>query len=334
MTVSNYNLPSKFFPFLLGHPSCTSNDIKNEIDKLGKEFLSKVEDSFMHFGKCVLEFPHNEKLATTPDTHLSCVRNAEKIRNFIINNKLEAEFAVPKKFLYDLGNKDYCVVYVRLDISEEVVSLYSTETREEIMNVPELELEGQEQALKRGAQERDLTPSQAKALAELSILGYTDQTFNNFFFTVDGKVAILFTDPVKRVTAGKTNSFFVDKSALLANQSICGIAKLKQFCIDPEARKQVELVEKNHVLWTIAKLTLKLALGCLVIYAIPRAISSLGLPGRVATLLKVSLLTLPLIKNIGLTIQVLHVLSVWTMSCSVDKGMKQILASEKRWMLI
>lgn len=334
MNVSNYNLPNKFFPFLLGHPSCASNDIKNEIDQIMQSCLIvNLKNNVFDCGKWILKYPRTDGLPTNPDTHLYRVRKAEKIRNYIINNKLEAEFAVPKKFLYQLENKDYCVIAEKLELSQDVVSLYSDETRKGI--TIQLELVGQVSALAKGAKERPLTPTQAKALAELSILGYTDQTFNNFFFTRDGKVAIIDSEPLKRllkktIAASKINSFICDKSGMLTCHSVAGIAKLKQVCTDPEARKQVELVEKNHVLWAIAKLTLKVVLGCLVIYSIPRAISSLGLPSKAATLLRVSLRTVSVIKTIFLTLQVLSVSNMWFMSCNGDKGLIAIQEIEKK----
>lgn len=99
MNVSNYNLPNKFFPFLLGHPSCASSDIKNEIDQIMQSCLIvDLKNNVFDCGKWILKYPRTDGLATNPDTHLYRVRKAEKyaITLSITNWKLSLQY--PRNF--------------------------------------------------------------------------------------------------------------------------------------------------------------------------------------------------------------------------------------------
>ncbi len=53
-------------------------------------------------------------------------------------------------------------------------------------------------AFAKNSPQRSLTPIQAKTLANISILGCTDLSYNNLYFTQDGKVALIDTEPHKR----------------------------------------------------------------------------------------------------------------------------------------
>jgi len=151
-----------------------------------------------------------------------------------------------------------------------------------------------------------VTPEQAKALAELSVLGYTDLTYKNMFFTTDGKIAIVDTEPVKRIIKklfflNPISVFLNDKDALLTAQSIAGIIKLKTVCSTLDAKQEVEKVEKNAAMWTLAKLVCKIAIACLALYFIPAAV--IPVSGLLATCIKVCLV----LKTINLTVRLLDI---------------------------
>jgi hypothetical protein len=337
--MNNNNLPLKFLPFLLGHSSCLYSKaavLKQDIDsKLKTRTTVNIKENYiLDAGKWILKLPRTG-INTTPDTHIYRIRKAEKIRNFIKVNHLEEHLKVPKKFLYESKNGEYFVAAKKVDLSNEVASVSDISFKN---NISSFTLGGQCKAFNEGASQRDLTPTQAKALAELAFLGYTDQSYNNVFFTKTGKVAILDTEPVKRVmkkTVVSSNFFMllIDKQTLLATQAITGTAKLKAYCTNPEALRQVEIVERKHVLWNVAKLILKIAVCCLVIYYIPVLIASSTLPVIVATALKVSLIAVLSIKTCTLTTNLANLLLTWKHSCNGFAGLTNIVRTEQQGLL-
>lgn len=272
------NLPAKFVPFLC------PDSIKNEVEPLFKERKIYLKDNVYDFEKWIIKAPRRGFLST-PDTHLYRIRKAEKIRAYIQKNGLEEHIAVPKKYLYYKKDEQrYYVVAEKLDLSAEIVGIESSLLEEDLKSTTE---PGQLEALRRGAKKRSLTSIQAKALAELSILGYTDLTYNNMYFTKDGKVALLDTEPQKRLFKKTLQSSFIcrwliDKKSILSRQSIIGFAKLKMWTDEFSALKAVQKVERNHVIWALTQLVTKIAIFSLVIYSIPAI-------GIITTALKIGL---------------------------------------------
>lgn len=321
------NLPSKFQPFLIGSPNCSAN-IKNEIDTIFQQPLEPLKSNYIFdAGKWVLKLGRTDGLNTTPDTHLYRVRKAEKIRTFIHQNNLDDHIAVSKKLIYlNTSQNQFYVVAEKMDLSSEVATPSSVENETALKSLSSLG--GQVQALANNAPKRSLTPIQAKTLAELSVLGSTDLSFNNLYFTRDGKVAIIDTEPQKR-SLKKTvmkSLFFVlfgDKGALLSQQSLAGIAKLKIYVDNPIALKAVQRVERNHVLWSISKLITKFAVVTLAIYFSP-GIKKLVPIAAVATTLKVSFIAVAVLKSIFLTTNIVSIYMVWHLSFQGLQGIGQI----------
>lgn len=335
MNITIDNLPSKFLPFLLGFKEC-KKDIVEDIDKVFEKPLkplSKTRDYVFDAGDWVLKLGRTDGFLTTPDTHLYRIRKAEKVRQYITDHHLENDLMVPEKYLYwNKSEKQFYVVAKKIDLSDEVATPANKEFKS-VFEEAAKTTEGQVRAFVEGKPQRSLTAVQAKALAELSILGYTDLSYNNLYFTLDGRVAIIDTEPQKRglnknFTKSLIGSWLTDKGALLAQQTLSGTAKLKLYCDDQEALKEVELVEKNHALWSLAKSAVKIAFASLMIYA-ATFVSRLPIPPVVAKVLRVTMITLLAIKLLMLTLSMLSIYRIWGLSHQGLQGVLQIMVHEK-----
>ncbi|MFY7842957.1 MAG: hypothetical protein ACOVOR_02970 [Rhabdochlamydiaceae bacterium] len=330
------NLPLKFRPFLLGSPSCSAN-IKPEIDAIFQKDLKPLEKAFSSYifdgGNYILKNSRQDGSLTPPDTHLYRIRKAEKIRAYIQKNNLEDHLVVPKKYLYwHTQEEKFYVVAEKMHLSKEVASLAS----------PDLELQyrkcgksfGQCASLSSGATQRDLTPIQAKTLAELSILGYTDLSYNNLYFTLDGKIAIIDTKPQKRalnkiLCSGAISLLFFDKTVLLSQQSIAGIAKLKTYVKNPIAMKKVNRVERNHVLWTMTQLVMKISLLNIVLYFNHRITTRIPLT-VLRTTLETTITVTTILKICFNLLNILKIHLLWSLSCKENgEGLDLIRQREK-----
>ena len=310
-------LPEKFHPYLIGHPKCcldpaAQDQIKNILSQ-PKVFL---KSNVLGVGKWILKHTRTDFI-TTEDTHLYRVRKAEKVRRYIEANGLQEELIVPKKWICR-WREDFWTVSEKIDLSEEVASPIKG-FQEWVRPEEAAQVGGQLNALcNLGKPRREINPTQARALAELSILGYTDLTYNNLYFDKAGKVAIIDTEPVKRalkkeVFAGSLPRFFGDKGGFLSMQAVAGIAKLKMVCGNPEALKAVESVETRLVVWTIAKLVAKLALAIFVMWNASPILAVFPLGGAVLVL-KPILIAIAVIKTISLLSLVASNSVLWMLS--------------------
>jgi hypothetical protein len=326
------NLLPKFRPFLLGNQECTA-ECKAEIDQIfsSRSTSDKIKDYIIDAGNWILKLERSDALPTTHDTHLYRVRKAERYRNFIQENGYENDLMVPKKYLYwhEIQQKFY-TVSEKVDLSDEVakpdpefgrqISVASRYQLEDQMAQMGLDFsKTQTGALKFGKQQRAITPTQAKALAELCLQGYTDLSYNNIFFTQDGKIAIIDTEPVKRAVK-KTfdESYFSmilgEKRITLCSQKILGFKKLKLACSDEAAIKEVEKVETNHVLWNIAIQVTKIAITCLALYVVPTALALLPIGAAAAGALILAFKIATCTKLVFLGTQLAYTMANWAMS--------------------
>jgi hypothetical protein len=332
MNITINNLPQKFYPYLLGHESCPAT-FKHEIEKVFKRPLKNLKGNYIFdAGNWIIKKGRTDGLETTPDTHLYRIRKAVKIQKYIQSKGLEQHIMVPKKFLYwHEKESQFYVICEKVALSTEVPM--PTSDYEKAIGSSMYLAGGQVAALAAGSPRRALTPIQAKAMAELSFLGYTDLTYNNQYFTLDGRVAIIDTEPHKRglkkqFASSKIIFFLGDKSALLAQQSIAGIAKLKLYCSNPNALREVEKVEKKHVLWSIAKLIGKIAVGCLIMYFTPGVVALLPIGAVAIASLKITIMTILSIKMLFLSLNVLSVYYIWKKSHQGLEGASSIYEAE------
>nr|MBA3817158.1 hypothetical protein [Parachlamydiaceae bacterium] len=192
------DLPAKLQPFCLGHSKCSIKETNRE--ELLQIFhnSTEIKPNIFTSDKWIFKSPRLE-ISQLPDTHLYRVLKAKKIRNYIQKNGLEEHIIVPQKFIIKnsstSGLCSYIVVSEKIKLSEEVIKptdLLEAEIKTEVNQV------GQAKAFLEGKPQKELSIQQAKALAQLAFLGYTDQTYNNVFLTTEGKVAVLDTEPMHR----------------------------------------------------------------------------------------------------------------------------------------
>ena len=286
MTLSINNLPKKFYPYLLGHAECKAT-YKNEIDAVFQKplrpLVQKPQDGqyavrpyIFDAGNWFLKLNRTDQANIRPDTVLYRVRKAAKIEKFILENHLQNQFALPKKHLYwHLEEKRFYVVSEKLQLSNEVAEPVNAQIEQQFTQAAG-QVHGQAEALANGVSKRSITAEQAKNLARMCLeLGYTDLSYNNLYFNQEGKVAIIDTEPVQRTFKKTIFSFFVfrlglgDRVGFCAEHALGGISRLKLYCSNSLAMKSVEKVEKNHILWNLAKLISKLGVTCLMIYVAP-----------------------------------------------------------------
>ncbi len=336
LTPSISNLPTKLRRFLIGDLTCDCpSKLKDTIDaKFQQESLTPLKSTYIwDGGEYVIKGQNADGRLTTADTHLYRVLKAEKIRSYLNKNDLNKYVAVPKKFIYfHEKEKKFYVVAEKMNLSREVAKPASTEIA---YNFKQDNLSGgQAKALHDGAEQRSLTSIQAKTLAELSILGYTALSYNNLYFTQEGKVAIIDTEPKKRRLKKAFNSsyfwfLFGDKGALLSQQSIAGIAKLKLYTDNPFALKAIQKVERTHVLWRMATLIAKIFAVTLVIYFTPTIMALIPI-ATLAVTLKVSLIAVAVLKNLFLILNILSVYQIWNYSYEDMPGFIEIYNLETK----
>lgn len=331
-------LPPKFRPYVLGSAQCSAPPgTKEAIDAVFTQPLISLKGNYIFdVGNWVLKLNRTDGIPATEDSFLYRVRKAEKLRRHIQQNGLQNDLVVPQKFLYwhETQHRFY-VVSQKIDLSSDVVQP-TKEAHDAYKAFPKDAIDqigGQFKSLLTGIPtQRPLTPLQAKGLAELAVLGYTDQSYNNVFFTRDGKVAIIDTEPVKRlakkkVFQSKVWAWLWDKGFLKAQHTLTGLAKLKGDCSDPLALKEVEKVEKKHVLWSIAKLVAKIAIVALLFTAIVSAINIFSISGIALFGLAIPLAAFTS-KILVLMLNIASIMKLWSLSHQGIQGVGQIALLE------
>ncbi len=312
--INSLTLAPKFYTHLLGHSKCIAPDnVKQEIEKIFENFdQSAPIDNKENIRDCGAWVVKNSRaqfgVFTTADTHLYRVRKALKVKKYISENHYDNEIAVPDKYIYfNPKDEQLYAVCKKLNLSNEIAGIESPAWESYLKEG--YSRSGQVQALRDGKPKRNLTFTQAKASAELSFLGYTDFNYTNLYFTQDGKLAILDTEPfnraLKKTLCSGLKGYFFDKVALHAQQAIEGIARLKHYCTDPKAMQVVKQIERNNALWNIAKLVTKITLIALVGVSIIALMSKISLIGAVA------LITLVSLKEIVLFYQLNNLCLAW-----------------------
>lgn len=329
MTINPSTLPSKFHPFLIGHAKCAFKG-EEEIDQLSRsDQLKQIKNNVFDAGKWIVKGERADGLLMAPDTHIYRVRKAEKIRKFITENHLEEEFIVPQKYIY--WSKELSKFYV---ISEKL------ELRDAVAEPADAEIEaffktcsvagGQFLNLANGKQKITLSDSQARTLAQLAFLGYTDLTYNNMHFTKDGKIAIIDTEPLKRLFKKQLktvlNQLFGERLSVVTQQAITGTAKLKLYSTD-SAKKEIEKVETKNVIRAVAILVSKLAVAVLALYFAPSLIAVAPL-GMVKPLAVFAVKTLCVARILTLFMHIFSVVTLWKLSDGTLEGVKKIANCE------
>lgn len=334
------NLKAKFYPFLLGHPLCQPPvvDLKEKIDLAfnNNEVEQLTEVLFTHDDWLLTK--ERTDIVTTPDAHLYCVRKARKIKEYIDKNNIGNEVTIQQSFLYwhEIQNRFY-VVAQKAVVDEEVAEP-RPEAAEILRSQAVQALGGQVKAFNENKPQRALTVVQAKALAEFAKMGYYFLGYQNLYFTPDHKVTIFETEPVKRslkknFSSNSFNYWFKSKRALLTQQAIVGISRLKFYCSNPLALKEVEKIEKRHVLWNSAVLVGKIALVCLVTYGAAHAITLLGIGKTMTVVCQFALGMLGGLKVGVLIREIRSIFDIWNLSCKGMQGQGALLYLEQNHIL-
>jgi len=280
-------LPKNLQPFLLGSPQSKAPlDLKEKIDAVFAKGLQclNTEDRVMDgigllqsrdyvfdAGDWVLKSARTGNLGRTPeslqDLLIHRVTQIEMLRSFVTHNKLEEAFHLPQKYLYwNESQRQFYVVAEKLELSDEIAKPHAE--IEQLWRAEGFLLGGQLKKVGEGAQQRTITALQARSLAQMSFLGYSDLTYNNLFFDKEGKIAIIDSEPLKKIFYNNLNAswlkYVADRSGLVAQHGLIGTAKLKTYCPTPELLQEVEKVEKSHVLWYTAETITKLVLVVIV----------------------------------------------------------------------
>lgn len=303
------DLPAKLHPFCLGHSKCTFEKINHEKILTIFKNSQEIKPNIFLSDDWIFKTPRLD-FKQTPDTHLYRVLKAKKIRDYIQKNGLEEHIIVPKKFIIKnpdgSGLDSYIIVAEKMRLTDEVVK--PTEEYESTLKKEDLsfDLVGQAKAFIEGKPQKELSLEQAKALANLAFLGYTDQTYNNVFFTPDGKVAILDTEPMHRHWKKQEKKFFniytiwKDKKSknstthfklnLFCNnwfgrlnynetnefgRKLSGIAYLKSYCT-PNATVEVEKIQKNHYQSVLKKSITRCVVAAVTSIALPLILSAMS----------------------------------------------------------
>lgn len=289
--------PAKMRPHILGDNECKV--AKEKIEEIKKAFDAKkdVKNAYVFCGtagdKCYFfkkrrKFTQAELLANplaevlvTPDSPAYRVRKAAKIERWIEKNKYDGAIVVPKKYLFwDETYNEWYSVAEAIDLDDNAIVSIADQDGDSVENELISVQQGQSQKFfNLNVSKKDLTVRQAYGLATLAFeAGYTDMSYNNFFFDKSGRVAIVDTESldrgVKKFHRGINFSMIIsdrlfnDWGSRSVRAGLLATAKLKLFCKNVEAKKAVESVETRYALWALAKTVGKIALAILAIKAI------------------------------------------------------------------
>ncbi len=265
MSLTVLGLAPKFAPHILRNSACpASQEVADQIDAEFAQRQALKGDYVQHSEHWVFKKKRTDGVPATDDAHAYRVRKAERLRNYIQENNLGDFFVVPQKWLYEREGEVY-VVSQKLGLSEEVVAL--SPQKEAVFRgpdnavhiVPGTQLYRLNQDV---VPRRALTAQQVKGLAEMVFLGLTDLSYNNLFFTVDGKFAILDTDPESRAVKkdawkGLVFRLLGSKEDVRFAFKMTGMRILKIICSGQQTFHQIQEVEKRPMMIQAAKLVVK-----------------------------------------------------------------------------
>jgi len=318
--VARPNLPDKFNTFYLGHPNCTDTDLLTEISAAYRAGLTHVKDNAIYKSQGWFFKRRHRSRATPGNYNLYRVRKAQKIAHFLAAYQLSNDIVIPKKYIYWDGTRLH-VVAKELPLSNEVAQ----PTEEFARSMRRRTNEGQAQAFCNGNPTRELTSRQAWGMANLAFLGYTDLCYNNAHFTTDGKVAIVDTEPLRRnIKKGYKKSLFyslmTDFQVLSIQQGLSGTARLKLYCANPEAKHQIENVERYYAIIGIIKLIGKTLLISSIIYFTPEIAAAFIFPTILSNIVLYTIAGFGVLKNFFSILQIWSLVRMWGHAHNGEQG--------------
>lgn len=188
-------------------------------------------------------------LTGTSDTHIYRVRKALRIQN-IIDKYHFTEVVVPQKFLYQVNNQ-WIVAAKKLNLNPNQRLCHKTVHTFNDTYTP-------------------LSPKAAYELAMICFLGrFEDLKEDNLIYTVDGKIALVDTEPNNRIRRKKIS--WLDRIWPFAKTTrdflfaFVNTEKLQTMCETIEAKQMVRRVQdsywKNYVTKLVAATAISVILG-------------------------------------------------------------------------
>ncbi len=298
-------IPAKFHPFLLGHEKCPEKDLKTKIDSFDN-LLNNMNSPTYDAGEWIIGSTDPKD---TSNSELYRVRKAKKFEEFLKNNNYGNEFEVAKSYLYwNESKKKFYTVTQKLNVSDEVAKPFSDKVGDKFKKAPDgKELTMQMLKLSQGNPQRELTVNQANGLAYLTTLGYEKLSYNDLYFTKEGKVAISDTYPSSRQGKkyySKINFFslFIDIDFFLSAHVINSLGMLKAYC-NKEAFKEVQQSADNCTSRISKKLAYKAGRVAIAVIFTLVALNYLPLAPVAISALKISVLGYGIIRGAALGLE-------------------------------
>jgi hypothetical protein len=271
--MQSLELSSKFDPFILN--KATNPQLVQLRHQLDDIFEARLDPNRLYCGGFkpisahkahilthpslpgwIIKAPRNDQYHCREDQHIYRVRKMERVRQVIEAYNM-TEVVAPKKFLYEFKGK-WFVIAEKMDLNPEI----------KIDNVW-WERQFPKHKLK------PLTPKQAKEMAIICYeTGLSDMGAHNLGYLKTGQVCPFDSEPLTRGIKKKWKRLPIPGIGIAVNFFLAkaNADRLLKICHDPQARKEVEKVQKIMLLKHVAKLT------CLAALPIIFAVGALTLP--------------------------------------------------------
>ncbi|MDN3507599.1 MAG: hypothetical protein P0S94_01615 [Simkaniaceae bacterium] len=307
-TLNLETIPAKFHPSVINRDDFADQELK---EKVQAAFANRVPRTLVDNAKdYVFRMPGLEGYIVkskrtdavgqveTPDTHLYRVRKADKIQKLITKYGLGDHAQVPTKLLY-FHNGEWFIIAQELQLTDEVpkvnVEAFSGVV-DQLRDLPSFH-----GRVTRGLTEqgKSITPEQARALVIFAYeAGLTDLTNLNLYFTTEGKIGVIDTEPVKRyfvklAAESWSGKLLNNKGIIKATQACVGLAKLRVNLHDQAAIEQINKTEHYYLTIVAIKVIAIAAICALAITfspAIPLTFAVLSI--KIAAYTKLSMLSL------------------------------------------
>jgi hypothetical protein len=194
----------------------------------------------------VIKGQRNDQFNFIPDQHIYRVRKATRIQQ-VIDKHGFTQVVVPKKFLYQHEGSWFVIAQeLDLDPNASITKNFSIFDKKIV---------------------KPLTPEQAKEISTICFEGrLNDLGSHNLFYTRDGKIAIVDTEPVNRKTKKNLGFFRLIPSFLLTIRFTAANVeseRVRRLCED-KAKRAIDTVCRSMYIKHLAKLVAKIVLPLII----------------------------------------------------------------------
>lgn len=315
------NIKSKFYPSIINRADFEDQALKRRVEEafaaanLNKTPLSPFKPYVYEVagleGYVIKEDRTDQNGEhVSKDTNIYRVRKANKIQRIIDEYNLGQFIEVPQKYLYYHDNK-WLVIAKKLNLSNEPPQINRTFWEEIIPQMRDDNgvITARKQRMRRGltAEARAITSEQAKAITTIAFeAGLTDLTFENMYFSREGKIAIIDSEPIKRYFIKHVSSgwlaIFSDKGLVKLTQGSLGLAKLRLSIDNQDVVNSINETENYYLTVSAVKSIAKIAflvIASFYVTAIPIAFVAVVL--KYSIYAKISFIALQYISLIYVT---------------------------------